>query len=175
MNPVCATTNPEFISQYFTLRPGNVASGTLWPISHSPPFNNQCHCRHMSLFKVCLQLSFQNEMTAVILSPSTPEPAFVHKAPRSGKDDLHLAGYTLGTTLRATGEPLASDQCRCCAVLPLWFLSLQIHAFGNSSCKSVRVGHSPLVIVVPLTVLEAHTQWEEEEADRCEGFILQLD
>lgn len=47
--------------------------------------------------------------------------------------------------------------------------------FGNSSCKSVWVGRSPLVIVVPLAVREAHTQWEEEEADRCEGFILQLD
>lgn len=52
-------------------------------------------------------------MTAVILLPSTPEPAFVHKTPRSGKNDLYLAGYTLGAILLGTGEPLASDQWHC--------------------------------------------------------------
>lgn len=39
--PFCATTNPEFISQYFTPGMGNVATGILRPISHSPPFSNQ--------------------------------------------------------------------------------------------------------------------------------------
>lgn len=52
-------------------------------------------------------------MTAVILSPSAPEPAFVHKTPRSGKNGIYLAGYTLGMILLGTGEPLASDQRHC--------------------------------------------------------------
>lgn len=67
----------------------------------------------MSLFKVHLELSIQNDMTAVSSSASTPEPAFVRETSRCGKSDLCLAGYALGAILLATGEPLASDQSHC--------------------------------------------------------------
>lgn len=43
--------------------------------------------------------------------------------------------------------------------------------FGNNSWKSVWVSPSPLVTVIPFVVLEIHSQWEEEEVDRCRGFF----
>lgn len=43
------------------------------------------------------------------------------------------------------------------------FYPSKFMSFGNSSCNSVWLSHSPLVTVIPLAVRMVHMQWEEEK------------
>lgn len=160
MNPFCATTNPEFIGQYFT----SVANkcGEWHFMTHLSSISSIC------LSNLLTALSSKWEDSSHFTSSIT----FVHESPGSGKSSLNLAGNYLGMALLGTGEPLAGEQCCCWAVPCLWFPSLHIQAFGSSLWKSAWV-RSPLSWrgTAPHLGLEVLSQWEEEEIDRW-GFMF---